>query len=74
MSADYKLAQNQQQTQRQVQRMSQRQIQAVNYLSMSAKDLREEILKAVSENPAIELVNDPISSSYDNSCNFLFST
>lgn len=66
MSADYKLAQNQQQTQRQVQRMSQRQIQAVNYLSMSAKDLREEILKAVSENPAIELVNDPISSSYDN--------
>ena len=46
--------------------MSQRQIQAVNYLSMSAKDLREEILKAVSENPAIELVNDPISSSYDN--------
>jgi len=66
MSVDYKLAQNQQQTQRQVQRMSQRQIQAVNYLSMSAKDLREEILKAVSENPAIELVNDPISSSYDN--------
>lgn len=60
MSADYKLAQNQQQTQRQVQRMSQRQIQAVNYLSMSAKDLREEILKAVSENPAIELVNDPV--------------
>ena len=66
MSVDYKLAQNQQQTQRQVQRMSQRQIQTVNYLSMSAKDLREEILKAVSENPAIELVNDPISSSYDN--------
>ena len=68
MSADYNLRQNQRQSQsqRQVQRMSQRQIQAVNYLSMSAKDLREEILKAVSENPAIELVKDPISSSYDN--------
>ena len=60
MSADYKLAQNQRQSQRQVQKMSQRQIQAVNYLSMSIKDLREEILKAVSENPAIELVNDPV--------------
>ena len=68
MSVEYNLSQNQHQsqTQRQVQRMSQRQIQAVNYLSMSAKDLREEILKAVSENPAIELVNDPISSPYDN--------
>ena len=65
MSTDYKLAQNQQQTQRQMQKMSQRQIQAVNYLSMSAKDLREEILKAVSENPALELVKDPVSS-YDN--------
>ena len=62
MSADYNLTQNQRQSQsqRQIQRMSQRQIQAVNYLSMSIKDLREEILKAVSENPAIELVNDPV--------------
>ena len=39
----------------------------MTYLSMSAKDLREEILKAVSENPAIELVNDPIAASFDNS-------
>lgn len=62
MSVEYNLSQNQHQTQnqRQLQRMSQRQIQAVTYLSMSAKDLREEILKAVSENPAIELVNDPV--------------
>ena len=71
MSKDYNLVQNQRQsqsqTQRQLQRMSQRQIQAVTYLSMSAKDLREEILKAVSENPAIELVNDPIAASFDNS-------
>lgn len=51
-------AQKQSQSQRQVQRMSQRQIQAVNYLGMSVTDLREEILKTVYENPALEIVGD----------------
>lgn len=59
-------SQTQSQLQRQVQRMSQRQIQAVSYLAMSATDLRNEILKAASENPALEIVKDPLSSSYDN--------
>lgn len=49
---------NQIQTQKQIQKMSQRQIQAVNMLAMSSKDLREEIYKAVQENPAIEIVKD----------------
>ena len=49
---------NQIQAQKQIQKMSQRQIQAVNMLAMSSKDLREEIYKAVQENPAIEIVKD----------------
>ena len=32
-------------------------------LGMSSRDLREEIYKAASENPALEIVRDPLSSS-----------
>lgn len=48
----------------QVQKMSQHQIMTLNYLAMSNKDLREEILKAVRENPALEIVYDPIEENY----------
>ena len=36
--------------------MSQVQIQALKYLAMNSRDLREEIFKAVAENPALEIV------------------
>lgn len=55
--------QQQNQSQKQTQRMSQLQIQAVSYLAMSSKDLREEIYKTASENPAIEIVYDPLTAS-----------
>lgn len=53
---------NQQQFQKdlQIQKMSQQQIQTLNFLAMGNKDLREEILKAVDENPALEIVFDPL--------------
>ncbi|MBO7420424.1 MAG: hypothetical protein J6U06_04830, partial [Spirochaetaceae bacterium] len=47
------------QVQKQIQRMSQVQIQAVNLLAMSNRDLREEIFKTVADNPALEIVSDP---------------
>ena len=46
--------QTQIQNQKQIQKMSQIQIQAVNFLSMTNADLREKILKEVSENPNLE--------------------
>ena len=46
------------QTQRQLQKLSQIQITALNYLAMSNEALREEIYRAVSENPALEIVRD----------------
>ena len=55
----------QNQIQKQIQRMSQRQIQAVNMLAMSTKDLREEIYKTAQENPAIEIVKDSFSAQRD---------
>lgn len=69
MASSYEVIQNQNQSQsqKQMQKLSQRQIQALAYLAMTTKDLREEILKAVSENPALEIVKDPLASSYDNS-------
>lgn len=45
-------------SQKQVQRMSQKQIQAVRFLTLSTRDLREEIYKAVDENPALEILED----------------
>lgn len=55
-----KILQGQTQTasQKQIQRMSQKQIQAVRFLTLSTRDLREEIYKAVEENPALEIVED----------------
>ena len=53
---------NQSLTQKQVQHLSQRQIQALGFLSMNSMDLREEIFKAVNENPALEIVFDPLKS------------
>ncbi len=45
-------------SQKQIQRMSQKQIQAVRFLALNTRDLREEIYKAVEENPALEIVED----------------
>ena len=50
------LVQRQTQSQKQIQKMSQVQIQALKYLAMNSRDLREEIFKAVAENPALEIV------------------
>ncbi|MBO4533629.1 MAG: hypothetical protein J5726_08050 [Treponema sp.] len=50
------LAQRQSQSQKQIQKMSQVQIQALKYLTMNSRDLREEIFRAVEENPALEIV------------------
>lgn len=47
------------QKQRQIQKISQRQIHALKLLAMSSDDLTEEIYKAVSENPALEITYDP---------------
>ena len=52
-------SQRQAQSQKQIQKMSQVQIQAMNYLAMTSRDLRQEIFKAVEENPALEIVADP---------------
>lgn len=59
--------QNQFQTDLQLQKMSQQQIQTLKYLAMGSKDLREEILKAVDNNPALEIVFDPFEINYKNS-------
>ena len=50
------LVQRQTQSQKQIQKMSQVQIQALKYLAMNSRDLREEIYKAVADNPALEIV------------------
>ena len=47
------------QVQKQIQKMSQVQIQAMKFLAMTNRDLREQIYKAVEENPALEIVSDP---------------
>ena len=57
------MPQVQSQSQKQVQKLSQVQIQAVNFLAMSNRDLREEIYKTVAENPALQIVTDPRRSS-----------
>lgn len=45
------------QAQTQSQRLSQKQITALNFLSMSTNELRDEINKALSENPALQIVS-----------------
>ena len=57
------MKQTQQQTQKQIQKMSQVQIQAVNFLAMNNRDLREEIYKTAAENPALQIDSDPRRSS-----------
>ncbi len=55
------LGQVQKTTQIQIQRLSQRQIQTLNLIGMNSNELRDEILGAVEENPALELVSDSFS-------------
>ena len=57
------MIQSQRQSQKQIQKMSQVQIQAVNFLAMSNRDLREEIYKTAAENPALQIISDPRRSS-----------
>ena len=57
------MIQSQRQAQKQIQKMSQVQIQAVSFLAMSNRDLREEIYKTAAENPALQIVSDPRRSS-----------
>ena len=58
MAQLYSQGQIQKTSQKQIQRMSQKQIQAVRFLTLSARDLREEIYREVEENPALEIVED----------------
>lgn len=57
---DY-MEQSQRQEQQQVQILSQQQIQALKFLAMPGRELREEIFSFASENPALEIVKDPLS-------------
>lgn len=52
------------QEQRLTQKLSQVQINALNYLSMGNENLREEIYKAVSDNPALEIIKEPVYQNY----------
>lgn len=52
------LSQVQSQRQKQVQKLSQVQIQGINFLEMNSLDLRDEIFRAVGENPALKIVSD----------------
>ena len=47
--------QTQKQSQKQIQKLSQVQIQALNILAMNTFELKQEIAKALSENPALEI-------------------
>lgn len=53
------LSQKQTASQKQIQKLSQTQIQAVNFLAMSSRDLSREIYRIVDENPALEIVRSP---------------
>ena len=44
------------QVQKQIQKLSQVQIKALNYLAMGNENLRDEIYRAVGDNPALEIV------------------
>lgn len=47
------------QFQKQIQKLSQVQITALNYLAMGNEALRDEIYRAVGENPALEIIKEP---------------
>ncbi len=49
------------QKQSQIQKLSQVQITALNFLAMENATLREEIYRAVSDNPALEIIKEPVS-------------
>ena len=51
-------SQQQKASQTQSQRIGQKQIQSLKFLAMSSEDLRQEILKEVEKNPALEIVAD----------------
>ena len=54
------------QSQKQIQKLSQTQITALNFLSMENEALREEIYRAASENPALEIVKDATYTNFRN--------
>ena len=58
------------QSQKQIQRLSQIQITALNYLAMDNETLREEIYRAISNNPALEIVKEPTYSNFRNTENY----
>lgn len=53
------------QVQRQQQKISQSQIQALKFLEMNSQDLSDEIYKAASENPVIEIVEKKYTSNHN---------
>lgn len=55
---EMKLSQTQKLSQSQVMKLSQQQLMAMNLIAMGNMDLRDEILKKVDENPALELVEN----------------
>ena len=50
---------------KQIQKLSQVQITALNYLAMGNENLKDEIYRAVSDNPALEIVKEPHYSNYN---------
>ena len=47
--------------QKQIQRLSQVQITALNYLTLENTDLRDVIYREINNNPALEVVREPVS-------------
>ena len=63
-----KALQSQKQKQKQIQKLSQVQIQALKLLSLNTQDVKQEIYKALSENPALEIdTKSQITKTADNS-------
>ena len=52
------------QEQKQIQKLSQVQITALRYLAMGNETLRDEIYRAVGDNPALEIVKEPVLTGY----------
>lgn len=65
MDNDFGFRQVQSQSQQQTFKLSQRQIQAIRLIGMGSRDLRNEIYRNVSENPALEITSDVKSRSVD---------
>ena len=60
---DHIINQTQVQSQKQVQRLSQNLVYGLTMLQMPTKELRSEIFRVVNENPALEIVRDPVAKS-----------